>query len=72
MTEARDYVNLKINPTLKKIPTLKAGHFFSRTGVVQSVQPLLQHSDQDLVLEHTGCNVCYNTRIKLLEHTSVV
>ena len=25
-----------------------------------------------LVLEHTGCNVCYNTRIKLLEHTSVV
>ncbi len=22
-----------------------------------------------LVLEHTGCNVCYNTRIKLLEHT---
>jgi hypothetical protein len=25
-----------------------------------------------LVLEHTGCSVCYNTRSKLLEHTSVV
>ncbi len=30
-------------------------------------------SDQALVLEHTGGNFsgCYNTRIKLLEHTSV-
>ncbi len=25
-----------------------------------------------LVLEHTNCNLCYNTRIKLLEHTSVL
>ena len=40
--------------------------------VVQSATTLLQRSDQALVLEHTGCNVCYNTRIKLLEHTSVV
>ncbi len=29
-------------------------------------------SSSSLVLEHTGCSVCYNTRIKLLEHTSVV
>jgi hypothetical protein len=47
---------------------------FKRVGCTVCYNPCYNIRIKLLVLELTGCSVCYNTRtrIKLLEHTSVV
>ena len=43
-----------------------------RVGCTVCYSPCYNIRIKLLVLEHTGCSICHNTRIKLLEHTSVV